>query len=154
MPGLNAWVVATVNLPALIGAFGVVALAAPEGREALDVTIALLSKNAEGPEEITRRIELPDVRGLDRRLREQKNAPGAPDLLREHAREERENAAAHAREPSDGARGERDHAGPRKEKGTDDNPLPEEPDVAAQREPSSEPLPVTPDRGPASAARP
>jgi hypothetical protein len=108
---------------ALLFALGLGAHAQPPTNDALEVTIRLLPENAVGPEDITRRIELPPA--VAAAAREERPADGLPPAAengrgagldiaaeaRERGREFGQEVAEQARENRENA-GRPDDAGP------------------------------------------
>jgi hypothetical protein len=108
----------------------------------LDVTMTLLPENAVGPEEITRRIELPSAPPAEREAAGAgaDGEPERPDVLPglengrgaglDTAVEARERGRAFGQEVAEAARESRDDAGRRDDRGPPDGVSPGPPDTA------------------------
>ena len=105
----------SLGIAALFGAAAAVAQPAPNGGDNLDLTMVLLPENAAGPEEITRRIELPPA--TDPAAGQQPTTPNeasggdGKDNGRDTAAEARERGREFGHEAKDDAREERENAG-------------------------------------------
>ena len=120
MANVNTTLMARAVCVALAMAGGVAAYAQAPSDSNLDVTIRLLPENAVGPEDITRRIQLPPAAANPTPPRPESNdrdeaaPPGQEkekDRSEEAADEARERGREAGKETADQARGNRENAG-------------------------------------------
>jgi hypothetical protein len=118
MANVNTTLIARAVCVALAMAGGVAARAQDAGDANLDVTIRLLPENAVGPEDITRRIELPPAASRPTPPRAESDDEAAPpgndkekDRGDDAADEARERGREFGQETAEQARGNRENAG-------------------------------------------
>jgi len=143
MANVDKGLVARAICASLAMAWAVAAYAQEKSESNLDVTIRLLPENAVGPEDVTRRIELPPAaaRPTPPRAESDDEAPPPADDQEkgrgdEISNEARERGREFGQETAEQARGNRENAGrpddapgrgPPKEPGPPDNPGPRGP---------------------------
>jgi hypothetical protein len=118
MANVNTTLIARAVCVALAMAGGVAAHAQDAGDANLDVTIRLLPENAVGPEDLTRRIELPPAAARPTPPRAESDDEAAPpgndkekDRGDDAADEARERGREFGQETAEQARGNRENAG-------------------------------------------
>ena len=120
MANVNTTLIARAVCVALAMAGGVAARAQDAGEANLDVTIRLLPENAVGPEDLTRRIELPPAAANPTPPRAESgdgDEAAAPDDDKDKGRgeetadEARERGREFGQDVADQARGNRENAG-------------------------------------------
>jgi hypothetical protein len=126
MADLKKILISRALCAALAMAGGVAAYAQEDADASLEVTIRLLPENAVGPEELTRRIELPPAAAtVPRAAPDAGNAPGQrnenPGRGAEISNEARERGREFGQEVSEQARGNRENAGRPDDGGPPDN---------------------------------
>jgi hypothetical protein len=118
MANVKTTLIARAVCVALAMAGGVAARAQDAGEANLDVTIRLLPENAVGPEDITRRIQLPPAAARPTPPRAESDDEAAPpgndkekDRGDDAADEARERGREFGQETAEQARGNRENAG-------------------------------------------
>ena len=144
MANVNTTLVARALCAALAVAWAVAAYAQEKSENNLDVTIRLLPENAVGPDDITRRIELPPAAARPTPPRPEGDEAAQPpaddkekkenDRADEAADEARERGREFGKETAEEARGNRENAGR-----PDDKPGRGPPDEPGPRGPPEKP---------------